>query len=212
MKLDSLVPTCTALVRLLERFGHNGHISHVVVVALVREMLLRPGEREEVQRLFIARTALRQRHAGRGEEPGVSASQPTFHAAVGEQIGLRNRARKDQGLWSGSVWHKVRKRIRWGVLGRRHEHGERVSRNAKLWEKVMLDHGVRIKAHCIGVDDLSHDLPRQVVVGLLRRTLGFCVDAKNASRTSFREFDAGKRVLSSAFSIGCYLDIMTSAG
>src|SRR5919204_6561323 len=58
-----------------------------------------------------------------------------------------------------------------GVLGRRHEHGERVGRNPKLLEKVMLDHGVRIKAHLIGVDHLSHDLPRQVVVGLLRRTL-----------------------------------------
>jgi hypothetical protein len=43
---------------------------------------------------------------------------------------------------------------------------------------VMLDHGVRIKAHCIGVDHLAHDLPRQVIVGLLRRTLCFRVDTK----------------------------------
>jgi hypothetical protein len=141
-------------------------------------MLLRPSKREEVQRLFIARTALRQRHAGRGEEPGVSASQPTFHAAVGEWIGLRNRARKDQGIMERECVAQGAEANPLSVLGRRHEHGERVSRNAKLWEKVMLDHGVRIKAHRIGVDDLSHDLPRQVVVGLLRRTLGFCVDAK----------------------------------
>ena len=61
-------------------------------------MILRPGECEEVQRLFIARTALRQRDAGWGEEPGVSASQPAFQAAMREQVGLRNGAREDQGI------------------------------------------------------------------------------------------------------------------
>ena len=50
-------------------------------------MILRPGEREEVQRLFIADgsppTACRP-----GEEQCVSASQPTFQAAMREQVGF----------------------------------------------------------------------------------------------------------------------------
>ena len=141
-------------------------------------MILRPGEREEVQRLFIARTALRQRHAGRGEEPGVSASQPTFQAAMREQVGFRNGAREDQGIMERECVAQGAEAQPLCVLGGCHEHGEWVSRNPKLREKVMLDHGVRIKPHLIGVDHLTNNLPRQVVVGLLRRALCFRVDAK----------------------------------
>ena len=169
---------------LLQRLGHHRHIFHVVVLTFVREMLLRPGEREEVQCLFIARTALRQRDAGWGEEPGVTASQPTFQAAMGEQVSLRNGTCEDQGIMQRECVAQRTEAQPLRVLGR-HEHGEWVSRNPKLREKVMLNHGVRIKPHLIGVDHLAHDLLRQVVVGLLRRALCFRVDAKTHRKPLF---------------------------
>ena len=43
---------------------------------------------------------------------------------------------------------------------------------------MMLEHRVRIKPHLIGMYDLYEDLPRHAIVGLLRRTLAFGIDAK----------------------------------
>jgi len=54
---------------------------------------------------------------------------------VGEQIGLRNRARQDQGIMERERVAQGAEANPLGVLGRRHEHGERVCRNPKLWEK-----------------------------------------------------------------------------
>jgi hypothetical protein len=108
----------------------------------------------------------------------MSASQPTFQTAMCEQVGFRNGACEDQGIMERECVAQGAEANPLGVLGCRHKHGKRVGRDPKLREKVMLDHRIRIKAHCIGVDHLAHDLPCQVVVGLLLWTLGLCVDAK----------------------------------
>jgi hypothetical protein len=97
---------------------------------------------------------------------------------MGEDVGLRNLAREEQGIMERERVAQGAEANPLGVLGGRHEHGKRAGRDPKLREKVMLDHGVRIKVRLIGVDHLPHNLLRQVVVGLLRRTLGFRVDAK----------------------------------
>src|SRR5262249_4059044 len=101
-----------------------------------------PGKREEVQRLFIARAALRQRNTGGGGEPGMAASPPPFPTALREQVGLCNGAGEDQGVMGRGRGGQSREAKPRRVLGGRHEHSERVGRNAKLRKEVMLDGGV----------------------------------------------------------------------
>src|SRR5262249_16864963 len=65
-----------------------------------------------------------------------------------------------------------------GPLGGRREQRQRVRRDAKLLEKVMLDHRIGIEADGIRMLDLAHDLPGQIRIGLVQGRLHFRVDAE----------------------------------
>ena len=66
-----------------------------------------------------------------------------------------------------------------GSLRRRSEHRQRVRRNGKLLEEMMIYHGIDIKAAFVGVLDLAHDFPDHFVVRLSRRRLNLAIDAKS---------------------------------
>src|SRR5437868_9357283 len=59
-------------VRLLHWLRHYTHIFNFVVLAVVRKLVLRERQLQNVNRLVVTRTALFERQRGRPEKPSVS--------------------------------------------------------------------------------------------------------------------------------------------
>ena len=57
------------------------------------------------------------------------------------------------------------------LLGSRAEEGQGVGRNTKLLREVMVNGGVDLEAHVIRMFDLPLNLPVELVMRLLKRTL-----------------------------------------
>src|SRR5512132_321522 len=69
------------------------------------------------------------------------------------------------------------------ALGGRREQRQRVRRDAKLLEKVMLDNRIGIESDGIRMLDLAHDLPGQIRMWLVQGRLHFRVDSETHRRS-----------------------------
>ena len=65
-----------------------------------------------------------------------------------------------------------------GALGGRREQRQRVRRDAKLLEKVMLDNRIGIESYGIRMLDLAHDLPCQISMWFVQGRLHFRIDSE----------------------------------
>src|SRR5262249_5648038 len=66
-----------------------------------------------------------------------------------------------------------------GPLRSRAEESQRVCRDRKLLEKMVIDHGVDIEAHLICMFDLPENLPGHLRMGFSRGRLHFGVDSES---------------------------------
>src|SRR5882762_3688985 len=79
-------------MRLLDWLRDYGYVVHVVVLAVIREFFFRKRQFQNVNRLVVARTTLFEWQTRGTEQPGVTASQTAFEAAIGEDVGFGNHA------------------------------------------------------------------------------------------------------------------------
>src|SRR5215510_4475282 len=72
-----------------------------------------------------------------------------------------------------------------GLLGSSAEEGQGVGRNTKLLREMMVNGGVDLEAHVISMFDLPLNLPVELFMRLLKRTLHLCIHAKTHVIFSF---------------------------
>ena len=70
----------------------------------------------------------------------------------------------------------------------RREHGERIRRDRELLEEMVVDNRIHVEAASIGVLDLPHDFPGQVIMRLAGRCLHLAINSEShiVLRAEFR--------------------------
>src|SRR6266850_7097631 len=108
----------------------------------------------------------------------MTASQAAFEATVREDIGFGNHAGEAQRIFKGQCMQRSAETNTVRTLCSRCKHGQRIRRNRKLLEEMMINDGINVETGFVGVFDLTHDLPGLIVVRLAWRSLHLAVDPK----------------------------------
>src|SRR5215475_14450445 len=163
---------------LLHGLGHDCHLLHRVELTVEGEPFLAPGAPQDLNGLVKAWLALFHCHTRGLIEPRMSAPDPAFQSTVCENIRLRNLSCQEQRIVQRECMTERPEANPVGTLGCRCEQRQWVRRDAKLLEKVMLDHRIGIESDGIRMLDLAHNLPGQLRMGLVQGRLHFRIDSE----------------------------------
>src|ERR1700730_7607140 len=111
----------------------------------------------------------------------MAASQTAFEPPPRKDVGLRNLSGEAHGVFEGKCKEGNSKPNAFGELSRRAEERQRIGRDGKFLEEMMVDHGVDIETDLIGVLDLAENFPCHILMGFSRRGLHLRIDAKSHS-------------------------------
>ncbi len=109
----------------------------------------------------------------------MAASQPAFETPMGEDVGFGNLSGEAQRVFEGKRKEGNSKSDALGELGGGAEECQRIGRNRKFLEEMMINHGVDIETDLIGMLDLTEDFPGHVGMGFSGRGLHLRVDAES---------------------------------
>src|SRR5262249_17960902 len=162
----------------LERARNYAGVTDLPEAAVVGKALFGPGANQDVEGFLVTRLRLFDGNAEPVVQPGVAAAHPALQATAGDDVG--------GGDLPGQLQRILRRQHMQGsteadaarVLRRRTEERQGVGRDAELLREVMVDGSVHVKAHLIRVLDLTLDLPVELRVRLLGRTLHLRVKAE----------------------------------
>src|SRR5258707_5487663 len=112
----------------------------------------------------------------------MAASQPAFEPPSREDVGFRDLSGQAHWVFERKGKKSDSKSDALGALGRCAEERQRIGRDGKLLEEMMVDHRVNVEADLIGVLDLVEDFPCHVGMGFSRRGLHLRVEAESHVR------------------------------
>src|SRR2546425_13128420 len=120
----------------------------------------------------------------------MAASQPAFEASSGEDVGFGNLSGEAHGVFEGKRKEGNSKPNALGELSRGAKERQRIGRDGKFLEEMMVNHRVDIETGLIGVLDLAEDFPGHVRLGVSRRRLLVRVFAESHSPSASISFQA----------------------
>jgi hypothetical protein len=106
----------------------------------------------------------------------MAASQTALETPSGEDVCLSNLSGEAHGVFEGKSKQSHSKSDALGALGGSAEECQRIGRDGKFLEEMMVNYRVDIETDLIGVLDLAEDFPGHVRMGFSRCGLHLRVD------------------------------------
>src|SRR5258708_4101245 len=131
----------------------------------------------------------------------MAAAQPAFETTMGEDVGCGNLSGEAQRVFEGKRKEGNSKSDALGELGGGAEECQRIGRNRKFLEEMMINHGVDIETDLIGMLDLTEDFPGHVGMGFSGRGLHLRVDAESHGSSGTIRFQVNRTVRALAYAL-----------